>query len=111
MNLTENFMPYATDGHRHLPEIEQELRRLGVAVDAPISFVPHLLPVDQGLLASCYVELASEIEADELASLYSELLRGRAVRRGRGDAARRARGARHEPLPDPPGEARGRARA
>ena len=76
VNLTENFMPYATDGHRHLPEIEQELRRLGVGVDAPISFVPHLLPVDQGLLASCYVELASDVEADELASLYSDYYAG-----------------------------------
>ena len=72
VNLTENFMPYATEGHRHLPEIEQELRRLGVGADTPISFVPHLLPVDQGLLASCYVELVSDIGADELASLYAD---------------------------------------
>ncbi|MET0731008.1 MAG: N-acetyl-gamma-glutamyl-phosphate reductase, partial [Solirubrobacterales bacterium] len=57
VNLTENLIPYAVDGHRHLPEIEQELERIsGDAVD--VTFVPHLVPIDQGLLASCYVELA-----------------------------------------------------
>jgi N-acetyl-gamma-glutamyl-phosphate reductase len=58
VNLTENFMPYAVDGHRHLPEIEQELHRLRGQTPhrLPITFVPHLLPIDQGLLASCYVE-------------------------------------------------------
>jgi N-acetyl-gamma-glutamyl-phosphate reductase len=67
-NLTENVLPYAAEGHRHLPEIEQELRRLGV--DAPVTFIPHLLPIDQGLLASCYVELAEPI--DDIEALYAE---------------------------------------
>ena len=66
-NLTENIVPYATDGHRHLPEIEQELHRLGC--HAPVSFIPHLLPIDQGLLASCYIELSEPLEG--LAELYS----------------------------------------
>ena len=56
VSLAENLVPYATDGHRHLPEIEQELRRHGAEVS--VTFMPHLLPIDQGLLASCYVDLA-----------------------------------------------------
>jgi N-acetyl-gamma-glutamyl-phosphate reductase len=67
-NLTENFMAYSVEGHRHQPEIEQELRRHGA--DVPVSFVPHLLPIDQGLLATCYVELAEPI--DDIASIYAE---------------------------------------
>jgi N-acetyl-gamma-glutamyl-phosphate reductase len=70
VNVTENVTAYAADGHRHLPEIEQELRRLGT--DAPVAFVPHLLPLDQGLLASCYVDVSDEPDAEELMSLYRE---------------------------------------
>jgi N-acetyl-gamma-glutamyl-phosphate reductase len=81
VNLTENFMPYGTDGHRHLPEIQQELRRLASSAsrpgairpaqdDVPVTFVPHLLPIDQGLLATCYVELTEPVE--DIESLYAE---------------------------------------
>jgi N-acetyl-gamma-glutamyl-phosphate reductase len=68
VNLTENFMPYGTDGHRHLPEIQQELKRMGAEV--PVTFVPHLLPIDQGLLATCYVDLTEPVEDIEL--VYAE---------------------------------------
>jgi N-acetyl-gamma-glutamyl-phosphate reductase len=71
-NLAENFIPYATDGHRHLPEIEQELKRLGA--DVPVVFMPHLLPIDQGLLASCYVELTEPVT--DLEALYTERYAG-----------------------------------
>jgi N-acetyl-gamma-glutamyl-phosphate reductase len=72
VNLTENFMPYAVEGHRHLPEIEQGLQRLGV--DVPVTFVPHLLPIDQGLLATCYVDLAEPMEG--VSELYAERYAG-----------------------------------
>jgi N-acetyl-gamma-glutamyl-phosphate reductase len=67
----ENFKPYKTSGHRHTPEISQELGELGS--EAPITFVPHLLPFHQGLEASCYVRLAREADADELRGLYEDL--------------------------------------
>jgi N-acetyl-gamma-glutamyl-phosphate reductase len=72
-NVGENFKPYKPDGHRHLPEIAQELRELGA--HGPVTFVPHLLPVDQGLLASCYVTLAREVSAAELDELYADRYR------------------------------------
>ena len=50
--MTENAFPYKTEGHRHRPEIEQELAALGSP--APVTFVPHLLPLDQGELATCF---------------------------------------------------------
>ena len=68
VNLTENFMPYAVGGHRHLPEIEQEMKRMGA--DVPVTFIPHLLPIDQGLLASCYVDLSEPVE--DIAALYAD---------------------------------------
>ena len=70
VNLTENLAPYGLDGHRHLPEIQQEMRRLGS--DAEVTFVPHLAPLDQGLLASCYVDLTEPTDAGALASLFHE---------------------------------------
>jgi N-acetyl-gamma-glutamyl-phosphate reductase len=69
VNMTENFLPYAVDGHRHLPEIEQELARLGgqTPFKLPVTFIPHLLPIDQGLLATCYVEGSDPLtNVDEL---------------------------------------------
>ena len=68
LDVVENFKPYGVDGHRHLPEIEQELRSLGY--DGPVSFVPHLVPIDQGLLASCHVTPAEAIGREDLAALY-----------------------------------------
>lgn len=73
-NVGENFKPYKVDGHRHTPEIVQELRRMGG--DGPVTFVPHLLPVDQGLLASCYVSLARDAGAEELREIYAEAYAG-----------------------------------
>jgi N-acetyl-gamma-glutamyl-phosphate reductase len=73
VNLAENSLAYSVDGHRHLPEIQQEMKRLaGAEVD--VAFVPHLLPIDQGLLASCYVDLAEPVES--IAGLYAERYAG-----------------------------------
>jgi N-acetyl-gamma-glutamyl-phosphate reductase len=51
--VNENFRAYAIDAHRHAPEIEQELRAAGGGV-TPL-FVPHLLPVNRGILSTIYV--------------------------------------------------------
>jgi N-acetyl-gamma-glutamyl-phosphate reductase len=70
VNVDENFSAYGTSGHRHEPEIAQELAELGST--GPLTFVPHLLPLDQGLLASCYVRLSREVSETEVRSLYAE---------------------------------------
>jgi N-acetyl-gamma-glutamyl-phosphate reductase len=67
--MAENFRPYGVAGHRHAPEIEQELTALGA--EGVVTFVPHLLPIGQGLLASCHVTPARETDAEEIAGLYS----------------------------------------
>jgi N-acetyl-gamma-glutamyl-phosphate reductase len=53
VTVDENVNPYGVPRHRHTPEIEQELAVLGA--DLPVTFTPHLVPLDQGELVSCYV--------------------------------------------------------
>ncbi|HZT90543.1 MAG TPA: N-acetyl-gamma-glutamyl-phosphate reductase [Gaiellaceae bacterium] len=55
-SVLENLAPYAVGAHRHAPEIAQQL---GFAV----CFVPHLLPVRRGLLATCYVHTDADARA------------------------------------------------
>jgi N-acetyl-gamma-glutamyl-phosphate reductase len=70
VTVDENVNAYGVPRHRHTPEIEQELAALGSGV--MITFTPHLLPLDQGELVSCYVDLR-ELDAElDLAELYRE---------------------------------------
>ena len=68
--VTENVRPYGVGAHRHMPEIDQELGALGAPV--PISFTPHLLPIDQGELLSCYVTPTRPLPQEALEALYAE---------------------------------------
>ena len=70
VTMDENAFAYKTEGHRHRPEIEQELAALGSP--APVTFVPHLLPLDQGELTSCYVQLGESLSKDAVQALYRE---------------------------------------
>jgi N-acetyl-gamma-glutamyl-phosphate reductase len=55
VTVDENLSPYGVPRHRHTPEIEQELAALGS--ELLVTFTPHLIPLDQGELVSCYVTL------------------------------------------------------
>jgi N-acetyl-gamma-glutamyl-phosphate reductase len=70
VSMDENAFAYKTEGHRHRPEIEQELAALGSAVE--VAFVPHLLPLDQGELTSCYARLTEPLSKDEAQALFAE---------------------------------------
>jgi len=70
VSMDENAFAYKTEGHRHRPEIEQELAALGSAVETV--FVPHLLPLDQGELTSCYARLTEPLSKQEAQALYAE---------------------------------------
>jgi N-acetyl-gamma-glutamyl-phosphate reductase len=69
VSADENVTPYGVAGHRHGPEIDQELASLGAAGGA--TFVPHLLPLDQGELVSCYVTPSREVSQSELDELFA----------------------------------------
>jgi N-acetyl-gamma-glutamyl-phosphate reductase len=74
VSVDENVSPYAVDGHRHAPEVDQELAALGSG--ARVTFVPHLVPLDQGLLASCYVTPARDVGAAEIEELFADFYGG-----------------------------------
>jgi len=67
--VDENVNAYGVPRHRHTPEIEQELAELGVEIR--VTFIPHLLPLDQGELVSCYVKLSDTADGLELEQLYA----------------------------------------
>ncbi len=69
VTVDENVNAYGVPRHRHTPEIEQELAALGA--DVAVTFTPHLVPLDQGELVSCYVTVAETAEALELEQLYA----------------------------------------
>ncbi len=67
-----NLTPYHVGRqHRHTGEIEQEIARAN-GKTGPLIFSPHLIPVDRGLLATIYVELAAPWAPVALQSLYEE---------------------------------------
>ena len=72
--VNESLGAYAIEGHRHLPEIEQELGALSQNA-LRLTFVPHLVPMTRGILATCYFDLKGSI--DELHAAYSEFYSGR----------------------------------
>jgi N-acetyl-gamma-glutamyl-phosphate reductase len=81
--VNENFHAYALGGHRHAPEIDQELRAAGAAVG--VVFVPHLLPVSRGILTTMYVRCPVAHQA--LADVYAEAYRGEPFVVVRGEGA------------------------
>ncbi|HEY1690444.1 MAG TPA: N-acetyl-gamma-glutamyl-phosphate reductase [Solirubrobacteraceae bacterium] len=65
----ENITPYKVAKHRHTPEIEEQLALLGT--ELPVQFQAHLVPLDQGEMASCYVTTSERVSAERLAELYA----------------------------------------
>lgn len=68
----DNVAPYSLGGHRHLPEMELTLATFAPMPEAApqITFVPHLVPLNRGLLATCYVTLAPDVTADQFVAAY-----------------------------------------
>ncbi|MCA1631045.1 MAG: N-acetyl-gamma-glutamyl-phosphate reductase, partial [Acidobacteria bacterium] len=69
-----SFYAYKPFTHQHVPEIEQELRRVGDWA-SELVFMTHSLPVARGIFASIYVETKTELTADEARELFAEFYR------------------------------------
>ncbi len=78
--VNESVRPYGVGGHRHVAEIEQELgglaRTAGQSADANpgsqgVDFLPHLIPMNRGILASCHVRPTRPVSQAELDDLYA----------------------------------------
>ena len=98
--VNENVMAYSLKGHRHLPEMTQELRKLLPATDGhetgasdptstqgmgdglAVTFLPHLIPMTRGILSSCYARLrpgafpSPEEAASRVREIYADFYAG-----------------------------------
>jgi N-acetyl-gamma-glutamyl-phosphate reductase len=74
----EDASAYSVSGHRHLPEIVQELAAAATVGGQPVSgglritFIPHLLPMTRGILATCYANLQRDVSVAELSAIYQD---------------------------------------
>lgn len=71
----ESVRAYGIPKHRHLSEIEQELSLLA-GTDLKITFVPHLIPLNRGIVSTICLDLAKPVTTDEVLALYRDFYRG-----------------------------------
>lgn len=69
--VSEGLHAYGIAGHRHIPEMEQELAKV-VGRPLALSFVPHLAPMNRGILTTFYVSLSDGQSADSLRACLQE---------------------------------------
>lgn len=68
--VSEGFRAYNVGVHRHEPEIQKEVSKYS---DAKISFVPHLLPINRGILTTIYGRLKKRLSTKEVLALYKTM--------------------------------------
>lgn len=67
----ESVKAYGIGNHRHTPEIEQELSDL-INGNISLLFTPHLIPMNRGILATCYSKLAQGCSVEALEEIYKD---------------------------------------
>lgn len=65
----ESIKAYGVTSHRHTPEIEQELSKAG-GEDITLTFTPHLVPMNRGILSTCYGKLKDKITLEKIYEVY-----------------------------------------
>ncbi len=70
----ENIKAYGVACHRHTPEIEEQLSWVASGGKSGkgivLQFTPHLVPMDRGILATCYAKLKEGVDADRVSQVY-----------------------------------------
>nr|MDA3835431.1 N-acetyl-gamma-glutamyl-phosphate reductase [Spirochaetales bacterium] len=66
----ESIKAYGVTTHRHTPEIEEQLSRLA-GTPITLSFTPHLVPMNRGILVTAYANLAEGVTKEHIAKAYS----------------------------------------
>jgi len=69
--VNEGFKPYGVGAHRHTPEIEQTLSVVA-GEEIHLTFTPHLLPINRGILSTCYALALGDVDTTSLRSLYQQ---------------------------------------
>lgn len=69
--VNENMKAYAVGSHRHTPEIEEQLSK-AAGKAAAISFTPHLVPMNRGILVTAYASLTKTVSYEEVKAVYDK---------------------------------------
>jgi N-acetyl-gamma-glutamyl-phosphate reductase len=72
--VNEGVKAYKIFAHRHTPEIEQELSQMAQK-EIRVTFVPHLIPMDRGILSTLYVRLVKKLKTEELLDAFEDYYR------------------------------------
>ncbi|WP_461207156.1 N-acetyl-gamma-glutamyl-phosphate reductase [Clostridium sp. DL1XJH146] len=67
----ETIKAYGIGTHRHTPEIEQELGK-AYGEKVILNFTPHLVPMNRGIISTCYGKLVGEYTEEELYKIYEK---------------------------------------
>ncbi len=67
--VNENIKAYGVAGHRHTPEIEEQLS-LAAGEPVLINFTPHLVPMQRGILVTAYASLKKDVSFEEVKAIY-----------------------------------------
>ena len=70
--VNENIKAYGVNSHRHIPEIEEQLS-LGAKEQVTISFTPHLVPMNRGILVTAYAKVKEGITEEQLRKAYEDI--------------------------------------
>jgi len=70
-----SFRPYKANLHRHMPEIDQEMSLLNHS-KIEVNFVPHLVPMERGIISTIYLRLKKGINTKEGIKLYKDFYKG-----------------------------------
>jgi len=68
--VNESVHAYAVDGHRHKPEMAEQLRAM-TGADVELTFVPHLVPMTRGILATAYMHPLTGVGPEEINQEYA----------------------------------------
>ena len=74
--VNEGIRAYKVGEHRHTPEIEEVLSNYS-GLNVTVSFTPHLIPMDRGILSTIYVRLKEEATTRELLDMYEDFYGGK----------------------------------
>ena len=70
--VNENLWAYKVNGHQHVPEIEQALAALANIQGLATTFVPHVVPIDRGILSTLYLRTTEALRWEQVDALYRE---------------------------------------
>lgn len=72
-NCSDNVIPYLVTSHRHGPEIQEKLGKVG---DVGVSFTPHLVPVIRGILSTVHTFPQEDVTSSYIKELYDDYYEG-----------------------------------